>query len=330
MPEPYVNTQPGDLITANLFNGLQSTIRQDIADQVKKAIDALKTVDNSGDSAKLGGKTPKELEDEIIQKALAEIPKRTGYRMLFRLLRTGRETVIEHKLKACPLVDLYQLDYFPVICATGDSKDDRRDAYVNFYLYHSSENKFTSLADVTPKPSFEIESTDSQRHAYRIRFSELLDLYHVAYTDTSTLEEIETEFWKVFFDPNEEFDEDQYCHSPWFEKCCGEQRSVAALKARGNWDDILFQMRPRKVAHFPKIPTDAPLANPVTIPTAQADVQVVHFDFNSIGLRLLSDPVYPSAPTPPTGQAKDASLDILPHLTDNAKKQLKVMVLLKV
>ena len=55
MPEPYVNTQPGDLITANLFNGLQSTIRQDIADQVKKAIDALKTVDNSGDSAKLGG-----------------------------------------------------------------------------------------------------------------------------------------------------------------------------------------------------------------------------------------------------------------------------------
>src|SRR5882724_4811135 len=104
MPEPYVNTQPGDLITANLFNGLQSTIRQDIADQVKKAIDALKTVDNSGDSAKLGGKTPKELENEIIQKALAEIPKRTGYRMLFRLLRTGRETVIEHKLKACPLV----------------------------------------------------------------------------------------------------------------------------------------------------------------------------------------------------------------------------------
>ena len=144
-PDPYVKTLPGDLITAELFNGLQSTIRQDIADQVKKAVDAIKNVDQSGDSAKLGGKTPKELEDEIIEKALAILPTRTGYRMIFKRLTKEDEKVIKHELKACPLVDVYQLDYFPVICATGDEKDDRADARVNFYLYHSTEKKFNSL-----------------------------------------------------------------------------------------------------------------------------------------------------------------------------------------
>src|SRR5262252_2823376 len=98
-PDPYVNTQPGDLITAQLFNGLQSTIRQDIADQVKQAIDNLKNVDNAGDSAKFGGKTPKELEDEIIQRALAEIPKRTGYKMIFRALAEKPPVIIKHELK---------------------------------------------------------------------------------------------------------------------------------------------------------------------------------------------------------------------------------------
>ncbi|HWP52653.1 MAG TPA: hypothetical protein VN476_00895, partial [Pyrinomonadaceae bacterium] len=207
MPEPYVNAHPGDLITAQLFNGLQTTIKQDIADQIKKAVDAIKTVDQSADSAKLGGKTSKELEEEIIKRALAELPKRTGYKMLFRRLRRDRETVIEHKLCMPPLVQVWQLDYFPVICATGDSKDDRRDAYVNLYLYHSSENKFTSVN--TPQgqkaPTFEIESTDSQRHAFRIPFWKMLDQYNVPYTDTSSLEDLETEFWKAFWDPNEEF-----------------------------------------------------------------------------------------------------------------------------
>src|SRR5262252_1693576 len=55
--------------------------------------------------------------------------------------------------------------------------------------------------------------------------------------------------------PNDEFEEDQYCHSPWFEKCCGEQRTVGELKKRGDWDDIWFQMRPRKTINFPVPPT---------------------------------------------------------------------------
>lgn len=322
-PDPYVKTAPGDLITAQLINGMQALIRQDIADQIKKAVDSIKAVDRAGDSAKLGGKTPKELEDEIIQKALAEIPKRTGYQMLFKRLTKDNEKVIEHKLKACPLVEAYELDYFPVICATGEESDDRREAYVNFYLYHSSENRFQAKDGVV----FEIEPTDG-RHAFGMHFETMLDLYHVPYTDQSSLEDVETEFWKALFQrPNDEFDEDQYCHSPWFEKCCGEQRTVATLKNRGNWNDIMFQMRPRKVIRVPKTPKDA-FSDLTPLPSAQADIQVVHYDFDTIGVRLLADPDYPKKPK--TSSPPDP-LDIFDHLTTAAaRKELKVMLLLKV
>lgn len=332
-PDPYVNTNPGDLITSQLFNGLQSTIKQDIADQIKKAVDAIKNVDMSGDSAKLGGKTPKELEEEIIQKALSILPTRTGYRMVFKRLTKDDEKVIKHELKACPLVDVYQLDYFPVICATGDEKDDRADAYVNFYLYHSTEKKFKSVGPPLPAPgtakTFEIEPTDGKRHPFKIPFATMLHLFNVKYTDTSSLDDLETEFWKAFFQsPNDEFDNDQYCHSPWFEKCCGEKRSVASLKSRGDWDDLVFQMRPRKVVHSAKTPTDdfpaaATAAERITLPSAQADIEVVHFDFDTLGVQLLGLPTYPSVTT-------DPSLDITSHLSDAGKKELKVMLLLKI
>lgn len=322
-PGPYVKTSDGDLITANLFNGVQSTIRQDIGDQIKQAISGIKAVDQAGDSAKLGGKTPKELEEAILQRVLSEIPKQRDHRMIFKRLTKDREKVIEHNLYRCPLIDVYQLDYFPVICATGEGKDDRRDAYVNFYLYHSSENRFKSVA-TPPAGTFEIEPTDGRQRPFRIPFTQMLQLYNVPFTDSSSLEDLETEFWKKLFEgpTNDEFDEDQYCHSPWFEKCCGEQRTVGALKSRGNWNDIMFQMRPRKVARFPKSPVDQ-LSELEGIPSARADVMAMHFDFNSLGLRLLSDPVYPNLAT-------DPALHIADNLSAAANKEIKVMVLLKV
>lgn len=329
-PNPYVKTSDGDLITAALFNGVQSTIRQDIADQVKQAISGIKTVDQAGDSAKLGGKTPKELEESILQRVLSEIPKHRDHRLYFKRLTKDQEKVIEHNLYRCPLIDIYQLDYFPVICATGESKDDRRDAYVNFYLYHSSENRFKSLTPGS-NATFEVEPTDGRHRPFRIPFVQMLQLYNVPFTDSSSLDDLETEFWKKLFEspPNDEFDEDQYCHSPWFEKCCGEQRSVGMLKSRGSWNDIMFQMRPRKVAHFPETPNDEAFARDA-VPIARADVMAMHFDFNSIGLRLLADPLYPRSPITSPPSPPDPAINIEPNLSDRAKKELKVMVLLKV
>jgi hypothetical protein len=319
VPDPYVSTHPGDLITAQLFNGVQSTIKQDIADKIAKAVSEIKSVDKSGDSAKLEGKSPKDLEEEIIKRALEEFRRQaSGYQMIFKRLTKDKESVINHDLCACPLVDVYQLDYFEVVCADGEAKENK---FVNFYLYHSDEKKQKS-ATAGERRSIVIEPTDGTQ-AFKIPFAKMLKMVGVHPDDGESLGDIVTEFWEAFFKlpNNDQFDPDQYCHSPWFEKCCGEQRSLATLKQRGNWDEIWFQMRPRKVVQFRsatevfarQIGSDAVLP---ALPNALADVQVVHFNFDTAGVRLLADPVYP--------------MPIVEGLSEIAKKELKVMLLLKV
>jgi len=80
---------PGDLITAQLFNDLQDKIKQDTTDEIKKAIDALTNVAQSGDSSKFGGKTPEEFKKEVLDEALAVIPKRSGYKRVFKRLEVN-------------------------------------------------------------------------------------------------------------------------------------------------------------------------------------------------------------------------------------------------
>jgi len=287
---PYISHNPGDLVTAEDWNEVQRQIKEDIAKQIKGAIQHISTVPNADNAAKLENKTADELSREIVQRALQELPTRTGYRKLFKRLKVNEEKVIKHGLEACPLVDVYQLEAFEVVCSEDGEKHKEP---VNFYLYHSSEKKirFTPSGTTTPD-SVEIEPTDGT--AYRIPFKDLLALYKVEYTETTSLGDLETEFWKALFTaPNDQFDDDQYCHSPWFDRCCGEQRTVEDLKRRGDWDDLWFKMTPRKTINYSG-----------TAPTlAPTNIQVVHFDFDTLGIKLL------------------------PGLKE---KELKVMVLLKV
>ena len=140
----------------------------------------------------------------------------------------------------------------------------------------------------------------------------LLTRYKVEYTDSWSLGNLETEFWKAFFKtPNDDFDDDQYCHSPWFDRCCREELTVANLKSRGNWDDIWFQMRPRKTINYTPPSSDVP--PPTAAPT---QIQVAHFDFDTLGIELLSEPIY--------------SQDLPNELREKIRNELKVMLLLKV
>lgn len=285
---PYISHNPGDLVTAEDWNEVQVKIKEDIAKQVNEAIDKINNVPNADNAAKLENKTADELSNDILEKARQELPTRTGYRKLFKRLKLGDEKVIKHDLEACPLVDVYQLEAFEVVCSEDDEKHT---ASVNFYLYHTSEKRvrFTP-SGATTGSSVEIEPTDGP--PYRMAFKDLLALYKVEYTETTSLGDLETEFWKAFFAaPNDKFDDDQYCHSPWFDRCCGEKRTVKDLNQKGDWDDLWFKMMPRKTINYSG-------AAPASAPT---QIQVVHFDFNTLGMTLL------------------------PGL-----KELKVMVLLKV
>jgi hypothetical protein len=317
-PAPYISQNPGDLITAQNWNKVQVEIKEDIASQIQTAVGNIKSVDHATNADMLGGQTPDQLTDSILKKAEEILPERTGYFRSFNRLETGKEKLIKHGLKSFPLVDVYQLDYFKAICSKGES--DNSPVWVNFFLYNTSERTITIKNPGTIKAF--IEPQDQQ--PFRVLFSDMLTLYQVQYTDTTTLDDLETDFWTAFWGtPNDEFDADQYCHSPWFEKCCGEKRTVKQLKDGGVWDDIWFKMIPRKTINYPTQPANNSVASDPNSPfdgtIAPTQVQVVQHDFDTVGIRLLADPVYPFG-----NQDGDS------FSQPGSPKELKVMVLMKV
>jgi hypothetical protein len=312
-PDPY-HVEPGDLITAQLFNGLQDKIKKDTSAEIEKAIKAVHKVDESGDADKLGGKTLDEIEEEILKRALAEIPKRTGYKRIFKRLEPNKPEVVKHDLYAFPLVDAYQLDYFEVVCGDDQDKEAR---FVNFYLYHSDETELRITEGSTKRKLF-IESAEEGQLVFKIKWTDMLKDLGVTYTQSQSIGDVVSEFWEVLFqDPNDKFSADQYCNSPWFEKCCGENRSMQQIEQRDNIDQLRFQMRARKSVNLPYPSITTPANAPSEFPN---NLEVVHLDFNNIGVKLLGEPFY-AAKTVTNG---------LPGPNDINIHELKIMLLLKV
>jgi hypothetical protein len=272
---PYISRNPGDLVTAEDWNEIQRKIKADIGKQIGDAIKNLTTVQNSENTHKIDNQTADELTKAILEKAKQELPLRTGYLRLFKRVKTAEELVIKHNLAANPVVDLYQLDEFEVICSEDQIKHKETKAL--FYLYHTGEKKIrTKVEDGTVETV--IIEPDGET-PFRIPFSEMLSLYKVSYNDNSSLDNLETEFWEAFFAaPNDEFEDDKYCRSPWFDKCCGDQRTVGELKQKGEWDDLWFKVMPRKTVN-------STVADPAQAPT---QIQVRQFDLNTIGVKLLA------------------------------------------
>jgi len=330
--DPY-KVSPGDLITANLFNGLQDKIKHDTADQIKTAIDGITNVQHAGDSEKFGGKTPADVEKTIIDQVLARLAEKNLYKLVFKRLQPNEWDTVEHGLGSPPLVDAYQMDYFEVVCADGEDKEDRENKFVNFYLYHSTETELKSAAIPAEKRKLYIEKSDGSEFVFKIRFEEALKWFKIPFDNNSqSIGDLVAEFWQQLFKkPNDRFDVDQYCNSPWFEKCCGDNRSIGILKQRDDWDELYFQMRPRKTINFPYPPPlvknaqgqvgqPPVLINPVEWPAVfPNNIEVVHLDFNNIGIRLLKEPFYPAALQPGPG-ANDEKIN---------RTELKVMLLLK-
>jgi hypothetical protein len=141
----YEKVVPSQLLTVDLINQVQADIKQDIAQQINDAVKGITRVERAGNADKLDNKTLDQITQEIIDQVMKKLPQQTGYKIIFKRLQCGttdtnkqsdveKMKVIEHGFKMPPLVDVYQLDYFHVVCANGDTKDDRNDAWVNFYL----------------------------------------------------------------------------------------------------------------------------------------------------------------------------------------------------
>ncbi|GAA3816095.1 hypothetical protein [Cellulomonas soli] len=284
----YVDRAPGDLLTAEDWNTLQDKIHDDIRSTAQTAADAVTHVHSADDSTHLEGKGLDALTEEITKRVLDEVRGRTGYQQLFLVLKNDEPQVVEHGLGTPPLVDLYRLEYFEVV---SREDDETRDAWATFYLHHSEERRIRVTGENNERRSVDIQPPDGPEMG--IPFADMLTRYGVEYTDTSTLDDLETEFWKAFFRaPNEQFNDDQYTHSPWFERCCKEQQTVRKLKANGDWNDIVFQVRPRKSVNFE---TSTVLAGggkdggdaTITLHPHPTSVFVQHLDNNRLALWYL-------------------------------------------
>ncbi|HEV7377148.1 MAG TPA: hypothetical protein VGN95_20695 [Pyrinomonadaceae bacterium] len=324
----YIQRRPGDLLTAEDWNEIQRKIKEDIGKQIKEAVEKINHVPLADSAHKLDDQTSDELAKAILEQARHELPKRTGYRRIFKRLTLGKESIIKHDLGGYPLVDIYSLYPFDVVCSEDDQKNQEQ---AFFFLYHSSEKRirFTPVGQTASQgPGVEIETSGGT--PFRISFADMLAYYNVAYRDSSTLEDLETEFWDAFLvEPNDDFDDAERCHSPWFDRCCGERRTVAELKSRGDWDELWFKVIPRKTVNRTDVPSKLNLAavrdtatdtaadaatdanriagtplQPGTAPPAGRDqvapknLEVVHFDFNRVGITYLPQP---GDPYPPVG-----------------------------
>lgn len=332
-PTPYIPHNPGDMITAGDWNTVQVDIKNDIASQIQTAVGNIQSVPHADNADQLGGQTPDQLTQSILKQAEQILPQRTGYFRSFNRLKVGQEKILKHSLQSFPLIDVYQLDYFQAICAKSET--DVSGVWVNFFLYHTSER---TISIKTPQGTVKAVIEPQDQQPFRVLFSDMLALYQVKITDTMTLDDLETDFWTAFWGaPNDEFDDDQYCHSPWFEKCCGESRSVKELKDRGDWDDIWFKMIPRKTINYPTadlsgkpawgvLPTnilnDPNSQNTFDGTVAPTQIHADHHDFNTVGIKLLTNPVYPNYFSP--------SPDSRFSVPGSYKDELKIMVLLKV
>jgi hypothetical protein len=337
----YVPAVPGDVISAEGWNELQERVYDDIRATSQAAAAGVTRVERAGDAEKLDGQTPDQVTDAIVARVLDQLRERQGYMKVFKVLTVGNTAKIEHRFGNCPVVDVYQLDYFRVVSSEDDGVYP---AWATFYLYHSSEKKirYPAAEDGSyPKGVLEIEPKDPP--VYTIPFRVLLERYKVDYTSTSTLGDLETEFWKAFFvAPNDAFDDEQHCHSPWFHRCCREEKSVRQLKDSDDWDELRIQMRPRKTINLPglvppqprpgsvlwTLPTEPPLG--IGLGPAPTQVQVHQYDLDTVGIELVDMPIYlKDVLQGPNGPVDARSGGLLEQFGGGVTKELKVMVILK-
>jgi hypothetical protein len=315
-PTPYVPAKPGDLITAEGWNTMQLDVQADISKQITAAIGAVTTVDHATDADTLGKKDLQALTQYILDQVFSQIPKRTGYMRYFCNLHVGQNKIIKHGLKTQPIVDVYQLDYFPAVCAKNDVPTDAIAEWVLFYLYHADERRIR----IPGQPDgIDIEADPPFRILWQTLIDAFVEAKQMDVNDDITLDDLEVDFWQALFaDPNGRFDPDATCHSPWFEKCCGEKRTVGDLKKHGDFDDIYLKVVPRKTINLSATFQNAD--NPQS--PEPSNVRVAHVDLDSILVQLVGPVIYNLNDPGKTSVQKPQPADYVNYLP--------VMLLLKV
>jgi hypothetical protein len=226
-------------------------------------------VDRAKSADTLGQKTEADLTRDIVEALKALVPGLTGHKVVYKRLQPDEPAVIEHGLGSYPVVDVCELERFPVVgSADGQQWYDR----VHFFLYHRTEMKIRRPEDAPPGTPALITIEESRGPAFKQRFEDVLLQYGVKYDGQTALGDVVNEFWKKLFSGlNDVFDETSFTNSPWFDRCCGDRRTVESLKRGGEWDDLYLKAVPRKTINS-------------IAPIWPLGVEVLHYDRNRVGL----------------------------------------------
>lgn len=320
----YWTVESGQLLDAASFNGMQVAIADDIQNSIHNAVEGIDEVALADNANRLGGHTLDQIAKKIIEEIQALPTRNAGYERIFTVLEPGQEQIIQHGLNSFPLVDIYQLEYFPAVCATDEGEEVR---LVTFQIKLSQESKRESMRRRTSI----LEVEDLETYHTKLKLADLLTLYEVDYSDSTDIEELEASFWDSFLQrtTTDDFDPEQYGHSPAFQRLCKDQRTVGDLKAKGDFDRMILKMVPTKVSWYPPYELDGPKPRPRSTEGEtwpHNHIKVVHYDFETLGIRLLGEPAYPLHVR--AGQKQDNKV-IFRGVRKEFLEELKIMVLLK-
>ena len=233
-PEPYIEAQPGELITAQAWNEVQVDVKKDIAEEIAAAKDDIvhnTGVDKAKDADEFDGKTAKEWTDELDQRYAQKAHDHEGQSVWRRYIKQFtpqvNEALLEHKLGRFPIVDTYELltvgtignTQCKILLFNGHADTDALDLRVTVYR---------------------------DRALRGIPFEHFAAEVGLEYTDDSSIADVIDDFWTAFMnDPNDEI---EHCQTSWIDDCCEKNRTVGELKKSGDWDDLYIALNPHKCA----------------------------------------------------------------------------------
>lgn len=241
MADEYIPRNPGDLITAEDWNELQTKIQQDIVTKVQVGKEeVIKTGVSRADNAdKFDQKTPKEWTDELDQRYAPKIHNHEGQTVRFqcfkRFTANTPTTFIYHNLGQFPIVDIYPLAPVPKKVMQSPDIEPSDDKPIKFFLYYHKEeaDKFTLKAQVY-----------RQQIELGVPLAAILTEYGVQWQEDDTLEDVRNGLWAKLF--SGENDTITYASSPWIKEQIIERSTIKQLINGGEWQDIRLVFLPHK------------------------------------------------------------------------------------
>lgn len=245
--EPYIDRDPGDLITAEDWDGVQIMIKNDIDAKIDESEQEIKRtgVDRATNADKFGGKSDTEWVNDLNDRYAPKVHDHEGQSVYRRFIKRftnegGMDSVLlEHDLGRYPIVDVYEL--LPVVAKPPVPADPELEkAKLLFYYGHKDTDDFGLVVRVGRGPRVQLG----------LPFEQVLAELGVVYEDDDTIEDVLNDMWTALWKPpNDELD---HATSPWVDECCGQRRTVADLKRSDQWADLLLAVKPQKFAMIGK------------------------------------------------------------------------------